>query len=313
MLGKTANGLFWMSRYLERAENTVRLIETGQRIALTRSGASDDDWTSVLQTAGALGAYKEAHDEVTRDQAIDWMLRAGDNPSSVLSTIKTARQNARTVRTAITGEVWEATNAIYMYACDTLRRKVGERDLQEVLGHVRRRTALVRGVTHGTMLRNDIYDFARLGTFLERADNTARILDVKYYVLLPSVRAVGSAIDNVQWETILRSVSAQGGFRMEYGNATEPRDIAHFLILDRRMPRSLAFCIGKICDNLGYLAASYGTQPTSLQRAIKMQQKKLSGDMDAIFDSGLHEFIQDFLSDLADLGGQIQTDYRFVE
>ena len=312
MLGKTANGLFWMYRYLERAENTARLIETGQRIALTRSGAGDGEWRSILQTAGVAEGYDEGHGSLTKDQAIDWMLRSDDNPSSVLSALAAARQNARMVRTALTHDVWEATNGTWMWAREALSRKVAERDLPKVLHRVRERSALVRGATDGTMLRNDIYDFLRLGTFLERADSTARILDVKYYVLLPSVAAVGSSIDNVQWETILLSVSARGGFRMEYGSNFTPRDIAQFLILDRRMPRSLCFCVRKIRDNLDYLGSSYGSQPASLAKAHDLQAY-LDRDIEAIFDGGLHVFIQKVRGRLGAIGRQIEIDYRFYE
>jgi Uncharacterized protein conserved in bacteria len=245
MLGKTANGLFWMYRYMERAENTARLIETGQRIALTRLNQSDDEWASVLQSGDCLSGYTAAHDEITRDQAVNWMLRDKDNPSSVISSINAARQNARLVRAAITGEVWEAVNSAYIALKSALSRRVSERDLPGVLRLIRHHAALVRGVTHGTMLRNEEYDFARIGTFLERADNTARILDVKYYVLLPSARAVGTSLDNVQCETILRTVSARGGFRMEYGAGGGRGKSLTFLILDQRMRRSLAFCDNK--------------------------------------------------------------------
>ena len=313
MLGKTANGLFWMYRYLERAENTSRLIETGQRIALTRLQSTDEEWRPILQTAGMLSAFEAAHDSITHADAIDWMLRSPDNPSSVLSCIAAARQNARLVRTALTGEVWEAMNSTYLTAKQILARRSSERDLPGILGRIRQHTSLVRGTTHGTMLRNDIYDFARIGTFLERADNTARILDVKYYVLLPSVRAVGSSIDNVQWETILRSVSARGGFRLEYGNSYDPRDIAQFLILDKRMPRSLYFCVRKIRDNLGYLTSGYGERPQSWQIADQIERRFLSYDIDAIFEFGLHQFIEEVLGRLSDLGRQVEIDYRFYE
>lgn len=313
MLGKTANGLFWMYRYLERAENTARLIETGQRIAITRLGDSDSEWRSVLQSAGVWPAFQGANENLSKEAAIEWLLRSRKNGSSVLSCIEAARHNARLVRTAITGEVWEATNAAYMNTRQMLARHVSERDLPAALGAIRRHTALVRGMTHGTMMRNEIYDFARIGTFLERADNTARILDVKYYVLLPSARAVGSALDNVQWETILRSISARGGFRMEYGAEAGPMDITHYLILDERLPRSLAFCTSKLRDNLRYLEAGQ-TQPTqSLEKVDLLLQKYLSNEIDTIFDFGLHEFIQHFIADLADLARQIEIDYRFYE
>lgn len=313
MLGKTANGLFWMFRLLERAENTARLIETGQRIALTRLRSGEDEWRSVLQSAGSLDQFEASHEGLTKDAAIDWMLRDRANPSSVLSSIEAARQNARMVRTALTHEVWEATNAAYMSARETLARKVVERDLPGVLRSVRQRASLVRGMMLGTMLRNEIYNFARLGTFIERGDSTARILDVKYYVLLPSASAVGTSLDNVQWETILRSVSARGGFRMEYGAGAGPREIAQFLILDRRMPRSLAFCVGKLSDNLGHLNAGLPQPGQAQARADHILDTYLSLDIDAVFEFGLHEFIQEVLGLLSDLSAQIESDFRFYE
>lgn len=313
MLGKTANGLFWMSRYLERAENTARLIETGQRIALTRMGSGQEEWLSVLQSAGMLDGFNDTHEAPTQDAVVDWMLRGRDNPSSIAASIGAARQNARLVRTAITGEVWEAVNATYLRSRDLLGRKVSERDLPDVLSAIRRNTALVRGMVHGTMMRNDIYDFLRIGTFLERADNTARILDVKYYVLLPSVSAVGAAIDNVQWESILRSVSAHGGFRQEYGSEGGPQEIAHFLIFDKRMPRSLAFCVSKIKDNLRYLNAGQSAPSPSLKRVLHLENSYLSHGIEEVFDYGLHEFIEKMLSNLAELAAQIEQDYKFYE
>jgi len=312
MLGKTAGGLYWMFRYLERSENTARLVEAGQRIALTRSSA-DDEWVSVLQTAAVLPGYKAKYPEVTKENAIDWMLRDKDNASSVLSVVESARNNARMVRTALTREVWESVNECWMVLKDTLARRVNERDLPQVLGVIRQRSAFVRGAMHGTMLRNDIYNFARIGTFLERSDNTARILDVKYYVLLPSAMAVGSNLDNVQWETILRSVSAEGGFRLTYGQDVRPRQIAQFLILDKRMPRSLAFCADKLRDNLGYLALDYGGRMPCQDKADTLCQTFLTQSIEQIFDSGLHEYIQDFLRATAALGRQTEVDYRFYE
>jgi uncharacterized alpha-E superfamily protein len=310
MLGKTAGGLYWMFRYLERSENTARLVEAGQRIALTRSH-SDDEWQSVLQTAAGFWSYSQKYPEVTRDTAIDWMLRDRDNPSSVLAVVEAARNNARLVRTALTREVWESVNETWMILRDALARKVNERDLPQVLTLIRQRAAFVRGAMAGTMLRNDIYNFARIGTFLERADNTARILDVKYWVLLPSAQAVGSNLDNVQWETILRSVSAEGGFRLTYGQDARPREIAQFLILDKRMPRSLAFCAEKIADNLGFLAQNYDGRMPVHDMADRLTDDVLDQSIDAIFESGLHEFIQHFLAATARIGAQTEVDYRF--
>ncbi len=314
MLGKTAGGLFWMFRYLERSENTARLIEAGLRIALTRSGSTDEEWTSILQTTAVLEGYNAVYDGVvTRETAIDWMLRDRANPSSVLNAIDAARSNAKTVRTALTREVWEAVNDCWMSLKDALARKVQERDLPHVLLLIRQKSAFVRGALHGTMLRNDIFNFARIGTFMERADNTARILDVKYYVLLPSVAAVGSSLDNVQWQTILRSVSGEGGFQMAYGQEPRAREICQFLILDSRMPRSLAFCAAKICSNLGYLASDYGLRHPSHEMCDAITHKVNGLGIDEVLDKGLHEFIQTFLKENSALGQQIEVDYRFYQ
>ncbi len=311
MLGKTAGGLFWMFRYLERSENTARLVDAGLRIALTRAGAGEDEWASILATAGVLNGYNEKYDSYDRAQAVDFMLRDKDNSSSVWSVVSAARDNARTVRTAITREVWEAVNECYLTLKDVLARKIPERDLPDALATIRARSAFVRGALHGTMMRNDIYDFSRLGTFIERADNTARILDVKYYVLLPSAMHVGTSLDNVQWETILRSVSAEGAYRWAHGVDTRPRDIVEFLMLDPRMPRSLAFCYDKISGNLGYLEKQYGERLPCHETADAVFSRLKASTVDLIFEGGLHEFIQDFLRFNAQLGRQIETDYRF--
>jgi uncharacterized alpha-E superfamily protein len=311
MLGKTAGGLFWMFRYMERSENIARLVDAGQRIALTRSGTADNEWASVLATAGVRDAYLEVYDEFTGSQAIDFLLRDKSNSSSVLSVVSSARDNARMVRTALTREVWEAVNECYLTLKEQLARKIPDRDLPHVLGSIRQRSAFVRGALHGTMMRNDIYDFARIGTFLERADNTARILDVKYYVLLPSAQFVGSSLDNVQWETILRSVSGESAFRHNYGPDGSPVDIAEFLMLDKRMPRSLAFCYSKIRDNLGYLENSYGERHASHDTADAVCARIKASTVEMIFDGGLHEFLQDFLRFNTMLGQQIEQDYRF--
>lgn len=194
---------------------------------------------------------------------------------------------------------------------DLLSRPIGESELPDALGTIRQQSALVRGALHGTMLRNDIYDFARLGTFLERADNTSRILDVKYYVLLPSASFVGSSLDNVQWETILRSVSAQRAYRWLNQGDNNPVWIADFLIRDRRLPRSLAFCYAKIVDNLNYLADDYGTRHSCHDSAHTIYDQLRENSIESIFETGLHEFLVEFIRLNAELGVQIEQDYRF--
>ncbi|MFV0359323.1 alpha-E domain-containing protein [Tropicimonas sp.] len=311
MLGKTAGGLYWMYRYLERSENISRLIEAGFRNALTRPSTMDDEWAAVLDAAGARNAYLDRHDAFEHAKVVDFLLRDRNNPSSVMNCVEHARNNARLVRTALSREVWEATNECWMSLRSALARQVRDRDLPEVLAMIRQQNALVRGATHGTMLRNDVFNFARTGTFLERADSTARILDVKYYVLLPSISYIGSALDNVQWENILRSVGAQSSFRWLHGADISAIEIADFLIFDPRMPRSLAFCAGKAAANLGYLEREYGTRKPCHDKAEALVGRLASSGIESIFESGLHEFILDFLNDTSELGSMIETDYRF--
>ena len=249
LLGRTANGLYWMNRYIERAENMARLLDAGLRMALTRSENADEEWTSVVVSAGAEEAFRVRHSEFTVTTVSDFLLRDTGNPSSVMSSIETARSNARMVRTALTRETWESINEAWMALKRMLGGPIDPRDLPKVLDAIKRETALIRGTFFGTMLRNEIFDFSQLGTFVERADNTARILDVKYYVLLPSISWVGSSLDNYQWESILRSVAAHRSYRWVYEADYRPTNIADYLILNARMPRSLAFCYRNIADS----------------------------------------------------------------
>ncbi len=313
LLGKTAGGLYWMFRYLERSENTARLIEASLRMALTHAHSDSEEWSSVIRIIGAEDAFRSRHDRCDAASAVDFMLRDKSNPSSVISLVAAARNNARIVRTAITREVWEAINESWMSLQKSLARPVRPRDLPDILSSVRRQSAFVRGALHGTMLRNDIFDFARIGTFLERADGTARVLDVKFYALLPSVMHVGAPVENVQWETILRSVSAEHAYNWLNEGEASASGIAEFLILDTRMPRSMAFCYAKIQDNLRYLASDYDWRSPSLDMAEAMAARLAGRGIETIFEEGLHQFIHEFTRKSNELGGQIEVDYRFYE
>ncbi|MBP2233787.1 putative alpha-E superfamily protein [Sinorhizobium kostiense] len=311
MLGRTANGLYWMFRYIERAENGARLIDAGLRMSLTRSEATEDDWEGVLQSAGVRELYDQVHDQLTSSDAIDFLLRDHANPSSVMSCIEAGRHNARMVRTALTRETWEATNECWIDMKAMLARKVRPAEMPEVIDAIKRRAGLIRGAFHGTMLRNEIFNFSRIGTFIERADNTARILDVKYYVLLPAVSAVGSSMDNVQWESILRSVSAHRAYGWVYDAELRPANIADFLISNGRMPRSLAYCYEKIVSNLGYLAREYGEKHAAHETAEQTLESLRSRSIDDIMDQGLHEYLEEFISHNNRLGQEITDGYRF--
>ncbi|WP_088311577.1 alpha-E domain-containing protein [Novosphingobium sp. B 225] len=313
MLGRTANGVFWMARYLERAENTARLLEAGFRMALTRDqSASHEEWRSVITTVGAAFDYEAVHGtEYSGDKVWNFLLRDKGNPGSVLAMIEGARTNARAVRTALTREVWEAVNESWMSLKDVLARPVREPMLGEVLAAIRRQMTLVRGAMEGTMLRNEIHNFTRIGTFIERADNTARILDVKYYVLLPSIAWVGSSLDNVQWESVLRSVAGERSYRWLNAGKMDPRGIAEFLILDQRFPRSLAFCIDKLRSNLFGLAHEYGHETSAHELLRGLGTRFHQSSIDSILEGGLHEFITLFVACNQQVAQAIEYDYRF--
>lgn len=311
MLGRTANGLYWMFRYIERAENTARLVDAGLRMSLTRTEATEDDWDGVLQSSGMREVYDQIYKKISSADAIDFLLRDKTNPSSVLSCIEAARSNARMVRTALTRETWEAVNECYLDVKTILARRVKATELPKVIDTIKQRTGLIRGAFHGTMLRDEIFNFCYIGTFLERADNTARILDVKYYVLLPAVSQVGSSIDNVQWESILRSVSAHRSYGWVYDGEYKPSNIADFLILNRRMPRSLAYCYDEIVNHLGYLARDYEERHAAHETAEKTFASLRNHSIKDVMDQGLHEYIENFISDNNRLGQEISDGYRF--
>ena len=309
MLGRTANGLTWMFRYIERAENIARLIDAGLRMSLTRPGGTGGDWDGVLQSAGMQQAFLEEYEAVTDSDAIDFMLRSLNNPSSVLSCIEAARNNARMVRTALTRETWEATNEFWIELKQLLARKVRPQDMPGVIETIKRRAGLVRGAFHGTMLRNEIYNFSRIGTFIERADNTARILDVKYHVLLPEEEHVGGPLDYYQWTSILRSVSALTAYHWVYRETLKPWLIADLLILNDTLPRSLASCYSNLVRNLDQIGVAYGRQGPSQRHARGVRNRLEHSHMDDIFQHGVHEFIQEFISDNARLGEIITKQY----
>ena len=314
MLGKTANSIFWMYRYLERAENTARLLEAGFRMALTRGvAAANEEWRSVIVALGLAQAYETWHEEYTGEQVCNFVLRDKENALSVLQMIEGARNNARQSRTSITAEVWESVNECWMALKDVLARPLRESNLGTALMTIRRETTLVRGATYGSMLRNDIYHFARAGTFLERADNTARILDVKYYLLLPSLAHVGSSLDTSQWETVLRSLSAERAYRWLNAGRMDSRSIADFLILDRRFPRSLTFCYNELGLHLASLSREYGEESQCNGLLREAEERLSAATIDTIFDQGLHEFLLAFTFGNQNIANAISDDYRFVD
>jgi uncharacterized alpha-E superfamily protein len=313
MLSRTADSLFWLSRYVERADNTARIIDAASRLTampISYAGTSNE-WESALAAAGALIGFAETYNEpADRDAVIDYLAFSPANPSSIRTCIETARANARAVRTALTAEMWEAINAAWLELKRFDGTKMDRPTLNEFLSRVKEACLLYDGSAYRTMLRNDVYFFSRLGVYLERADNTARILDVKYHVLLPASASVGGGLDYFQWASILRSVSALTAYRWVYRESLKPWLIADLLILNEQMPRSLASCYENLTAYLEELSLSYGRQGPSQRTARSIRTRLQNAKIEDIFqDKGLHEFLTEFVSDNTRLGAAIADQY----
>ena len=240
MLSRTAENLFWIGRYVERAEMMARLLAVGGRITLLPSVHGYlNEWESLLQASGTAAGFAQRYGDPVQRNIESYLFFDRDNPSSVISCIEQARENARIVRTALTTQVWDAINTAYQEVRQLERSPRSEVDLTRITDWTRRQTALLHGAIDATQLRNDGYDFLNLGFYIERADNTARLMDVKYYVLLPKAEFVGSGLDTYQWQTLLRAISAHRAFHWAYGGEISAAKVAHFLILNPQCPRSL--------------------------------------------------------------------------
>jgi len=312
MLSRTADSLFWLARYMERAENIARTVLVGHRMASVALslGSGGNEWLSTLIATGCETGYFAKYAEAQGASVLDYLVRDSENPSSILSCIETARRNARAVRTALTVDMWDALNHTWLRARELAANAATVDGITSFLDWVKQRSQLFNGAYGSTMLRNDAYYFTRLGTFIERADNTARILDVKYFVLLPQDEDIGGALDYYQWQAILRSVSAPRAYHWVYQDRLKPWLIAELLILRPEMPRSLLSCYEEIARHLDLLAQNHGRGRGECHRLCGEVHAKLRyGRIRDIFQGGLHEFLTDFIDRTMLLGTEIADFY----
>ena len=312
MLSRTAENLFWLARYVERAEYLARTIEATLRATSLPAAyvGKTNEWESALLTAGVGDSFYEQHEEADERSVVDYLAFSADNPSSIRNCIEAARLNSRSVRTALTGEMWDTINSAWIELQQTWQGGVRSReDLARFLRFVQETSLRFDGSAYRTMLRNDAYWFSRLGLHLERADNTARILDVKYQILLPASERVGGSLDYFQWTTILREVSAFNAYHWVYRESIKPVLVADLLILNPEMPRSLASCYRMLVEHLDLIADAYGRRGESQRLASNMRAKLAGADIERIFASGLHEFIQGFIVENNGLGAAISEQY----
>jgi uncharacterized alpha-E superfamily protein len=311
MLSRTADNLYWLARYMERAETAARLLEVGARIALLPNAGHGyrTEWDAILRASGSADAFARKYGDAVQRNIESHLFFDHDNPSSVATCITRARENGRIVRTALSMQVWDALNTAFQELRKLERAPRSEQSLFVLTEWTMRHTAMVRGAIEATLLRNDGHDFLNLGYHLERADSTARLLDVKYYVLLPRVEFVGSGLDNYQWTTLLRAMSAHRAFHWAYGGEVTAAKIAHFLILNSQCPRALVTCVEGLNQHLDRLARMYHRSGPPQARARAMLGELAEGQVEAIFDEGLHEFLTRVIGEVSDLGQTIHDAY----
>jgi uncharacterized alpha-E superfamily protein len=312
VLSRDADSLYWLSRYVERAENTARILDVAYRMAsmpISYNGVNSNEWESALISAGGVEQFRAIHGEVTPENVIEFLAFSDANTSSIQSCFETARQNARSVRSALTSEMWEAINSAWLDLRRLKAQRIRVEDLPRFLNLVKEASLRYDGSAMRTMLRNDAYWFSRLGLYIERADNTARVLDVKYHVLLPQDAEVGGGIDYYQGAAILRSVSALVSYQWVYHQNLRPWLVADLLILREEMPRSLAACYGALSRHLGDIAHRYGTSGAAQRQARSAHARLSNRTIQDIFQHGLHEFLEEFIADNNRLGLAITNQY----
>jgi uncharacterized alpha-E superfamily protein len=311
MLSRTADDLYWLARYVERAESLARILEAAHRLTavpIAYAGISNE-WESALATAGCAHSFAQLYPEANQENVTHFLAFSTDNPSSIRSCFEAARTNARSVRTALTVEMWDAINGAWLELQRYANGPTSPEHISRFLRWVQEASLRFDGSAYRTMLLNDAFWFTRLGVYLERADNTARILDVKYHVLLPAQEQVGGPLDYFQWSAILRSVSALTSYHWVYRQSLRPWLIADLLILKDEMPRSLASCYENIVGHLEKIAQAYGREGPSQRQARALRTRLKNLRIEDIFQSGLHEFIQEFIGDNNRLGVTVQQQY----
>jgi uncharacterized alpha-E superfamily protein len=319
MLSRTADHLFWMARYIERAENTARMLDVNMSTSLLPQSAEQAErgWRAMLGISELQAAFDAKYPMLTARDVLDFMVRDPTHASSIHSCMQAARENARAVRGSLTTEVWETHNDTWLQLQQMLNDGALQRDPQKLFEWVKYRSHVSRGVTIGTMLKDEAFFFIRLGTFLERADNAARILDIKFHDgggaadPVPAERANGGGAgpqrDFYYWAAVLRSVSAFEVYRKVYRDVITPERVAELLILRGDMPRSLAACVNEVCDNLEKVRNSRSGETE--RRAGLLRAELRYGRVEDILHQGLHGYLTGFLERINDLGGRISQDF----
>jgi uncharacterized alpha-E superfamily protein len=294
MLSRVADSIYWMNRYIERAENVARFIEVNRQLMLDAPAGSDQQWAPLVATTGDNADFTNRYGAPTQSNVIQFLTFDPQNPNSICSCLRAARENARTVREIISSEMWLQLNKFYLMVNAAAANGHSADSLQEFFDEVKLASHLFLGITQATMTHGEAWHFGRLGQTLERADKTSRILDVKYFILLRSAEDVGTPFDDIQWAAVLRSASAFEMYRKRHGRIA-PRGVVEFLLLDREFPRAVQYCVLSARDSLHAISGTpLGTFRHPPEKLLGQLCSDLSyASVDDIISSGLHEYLDE--------------------
>lgn len=314
MLSRVADSVYWLNRYVERAENVARFIDVNYNITLGEDDSLGNQWAPLVDTTGDRAAFEKRYKHATNENVLRFLLFDEKNPNSILSCVSSARENARTIREVISSVVWEELNKFYLLVCSAAQFHPTLDEPQDFCERVRLASHMFVGATDATTSHGEAWHFSRVGRFVERADKTSRIVDVQYYLLLPEARDVGSTLDVVRWSALLKSASALQMYRRQHGKIV-PAHVADFLILDREFPRSMHFCLINAQDSLRNIT---GSEVGTFRNMAEQRMGRLCSSMDYngienIIEHGLHEYIDNFQSQLNLVGAAIRDDFFITE
>ncbi|MFP4354997.1 MAG: alpha-E domain-containing protein [Phycisphaerae bacterium] len=303
MLSRVADSLYWMSRYVERAENVARFIDVNLHLMLDMEMAALQQWDPLVLVTGDQRIFRDRYCSTSQENVLEFLSFDKHYPNSILSCVRSARENARSVREVISSEMWEQLNAFYHLVSSPEAPDLARKDPHEFYTQLKLNSQLFIGLAEGTMSHAEGWQFLNLGRMLERADKTSRILDVKYFILLPEARAVGSPLDNIQWAAVLKSASALEMYRKRH-RRLQPASVVDFLIFDREFPRSIQFCLTNATESLHQITGTPGdTFRSSAERRLGRLRSELDySDVDEIFSLGVHEFLDQFQAKLNRVG-----------
>jgi len=310
MLSRVADSIYWMSRYIERAENVARFIHVNLKLSLDLGTGTPDQWAPLVYITGDQDQFAEKYGEPDYRSVIDFLAFDQTNPNSIVSCLRMARENARTVREMISSTMWEEVNKFFLAVRAASNNRAVFDSPFEFFNQVILSSYLVQGITDATMSHTEAWHFNRIGRLLERADKTSRLLDVKYFILLPSVDDVGTAVDTIQWAALLESASALEMYRKRHRRIT-PNDVADFLILDREFPRAIHFCLIEAEKSLGAVTGGFGERVYSNaeQRLGRLRSELNYTRIEEIISGGLHEFIDHIQTQLNNVGEAIYESF----